>query len=116
MLLDGQQQVAEAPRDVGPDRLKLQRPGKSDYGLLGRRHCEMIGPEMGEPLGKRGRRDECAVDARPDQRGIGGSAGLLGGHDFGGFGGFWHGRGGEHRRCGWHHRLLVAGQTARGLL
>lgn len=116
MLLDRQQQVAEAPHDVRPDRLELQQPGKSDRGLLGRRDREMIGPEMSEPLGKGGLRDKRAIDARADQGRIGRAAGLLGDHDFRRSGGFWHGRGGEHRRGGGHHRLLVAGKAALGLL
>ena len=63
MPLDGQQQVDEAPHDVRPDGLGLERTGQQRQRLLVDRDGEMVGPEMHEPFGKRRGRGHCAAHA-----------------------------------------------------
>ena len=52
----GDQQVGEGAHDVRADRLEFIVAGEADHRDLVGRHREMIGPEIGQALGKGGRR------------------------------------------------------------
>ena len=96
MLLDRNQHVLEAAHQVRPDRFIFEQPGKTDGRRLGCRHCEMVRPEVGQPLGEGGRGGQRAVDARTDEGRVDLPPGHTRGHQFGGPGRLgWHRCGGD---------------------